>query len=155
MQLRRLSLTVFMAVVTASCGGGPPSAPTPPPPAFSGGWTGLAPDGIALPNAACETAWDLFLTLTESNGRVTGTSRFRARVTRGGPNCAQPGNTVDGTVAGTTSGSSITFTVTIAQFGTADFSGTLSGTRISGSTTFRFGTPGGDSGAWAVTRNAS
>lgn len=136
------------AIVAVKALGGEPNS-------FSGAWTGLAPDGISLPNAQCETAWDLFLDLTDSNGQVTGTSMFRARVTRGGPTCAQLGATFGGTVSGTTSGNSITFTVTVGSFGTADFTGTLSGTRISGLTTFRFGTPGGDSGTWAAARNAS
>jgi hypothetical protein len=139
------------------------SGPTPPPPpSFSGTWSGQwAQHWVPTPAAAAATGWvacnsdaSITLVLTQSGSTVTGTMSDDLPATD--PCVVANGftlNAAGSVTSGVVSGSSVTFTFqNNGGAGIFKFSGTLSGSTMTGTTVAVGGPPTGSQGTWNVTR---
>lgn len=137
-------------LVTFGCGGAGtpgPAAPSPTPPVQAEHWVGLSPDGILAaldPLRWCPAEYDLQLDLTTIGTTVTGTAITKLRkVSSSG--CTD----VFGQVANwdVTNGQSASGKISFGLAGAMTFSGTFTGTRMTGS----FAMPStGQTGTFAV-----
>jgi hypothetical protein len=148
------------AVVAA--GGGKDDRPgeTPPPvPTVAGVWSGVGADGMerdmvdAQNLPTCHRSDDLILELQEAGSMVTGNARY---VSRGGTSCnLEPFGTVRAlTVTGTRNGTAVSlrlFVMLPDGPSIHDLTGTLAGSRLSGTVTTSF-PAGGGRGVWAASR---
>jgi fibronectin type III domain protein len=139
--------------IVLTVGGGQPA----PSSSLTGQWLGLAPDGISVPNAECETALDVQMNMTQSGNAVTGTADFRVRTVRAST-CSRVGDTFQTVLAGTVSGASVTLRAVLPQSeGFIDFTGTAASSRMSGAVTITKISGGGggvdiSNGTFAVNR---
>jgi hypothetical protein len=136
----------------------PPTVPTLPP-TVAGVWSGVGADGMERDMAdnqnlpTCHRSDDLFLELQEAGSMVTGNARY---VSRGGTTCnLEPFGTVRAfTVTGTRNGTAVSlrlFLMLPDGPSIHDLTGTLAGSRLTGTVTSSF-PAGGGRGVWAVSR---
>jgi hypothetical protein len=141
-------LSAASSEIIVTVGGGGPVNVT-------GRWIGVAPDGVifnvpAASDTFCDDADDLQMDLTQSGPALTGTVTLRTRAARTPPSCS--GSTVSGTATvsnGTVNGAAVSFVLGSGRM-SLTFTGTISGTRMSGVTIC-----GGDNsqcGTFAATR---
>jgi hypothetical protein len=151
-------------IVVAGGGGGDGPESTVPtttlPPSIAGAWVGTLPDGVSREMndtgstvVRCHRDDDLFLDLAQNGADVTGSARY---VSRQGTNCnMEPLGTVrEFAVTGTFDGRSVRlrlFVMLPDGPSIHDFTGSLSGSRMTGAVTSTF-PAGGGQGTWSARR---
>jgi hypothetical protein len=101
-------------------GGGSPTG------GLSGRWVGMAPDGISVPTAACETAFDVQFDLTQSGTNVAGSTTLRVTAAKPGGSCAHIGDTFTQPLTGTAGGPTFVLRVGLpGDVGVSQYSGSF------------------------------
>jgi fibronectin type III domain protein len=106
---------------------------------LSGRWVGTSPDGISVPSAECETAFDLQFDLSQSGTDVSGTAALRVTAVRQntGNRCSRLGDTFLAPTSGTSAGATFVLRAMLpGNGGFIDFTGSAPSTRMTGAATF-------------------
>jgi predicted phage tail protein len=113
-------------------GGGSPTG------GLTGRWIGVAPDGISVPTAACETAYDVQFDLTQNGTNVAGTTTLRVTAVKAGASgCTPPGTTFTLPLTGTAGGPTFVLRVGLPDnVGVIQFTGSFTSARLSGAASF-------------------